>query len=571
MTNRPTSLRASGLIVGLCSAFLLMLPVRPALAEEVVITEASANQVTWDITVQHDGATLSVARADGSTFKKDFPGTSVPTFEISNPFGNTASDGEYSWQLIIQPKLSAAQKNALILARKTDDPDRVAQILADAGIVPIPPQAGSFGVADGRLVPGNLNESTSHQSTPRAAFPLAGAAGGVTPDQLISGDLVVHNSLCVGFDCVNPETFGSDTIKLKENNLRIKFEDTSVGTFPSTDWQLTANDSASGGQNKFSIEDITAARVPFTVEGSSPTNSIYVDSSGRVGFRTATPVLDLHVATGNTPGLRLEQTSASGFSAQSWDVAGNETNFFIRDVTNGSKLPFRIRPNAPSSSIDISATGNVGIGTTSPTASLHVRRTNGTAKVSVTEASGTTDFREMITMSNNGEPFLIFENTNSGDRWSNGLNGGSFQILQQADPQVEFSLTAAGALTISGALTQNSSRDYKKDFAGVDGQEVLNRVRAMPISTWVYKEDPKVRHMGPVAEDFFSSFQLGVNNKGIAISDTAGVALAAIQGLSQLVDEKDRKLAELTVQNEQLAERLSNLEKRFEQLAAQER
>ncbi len=183
----------------------------------------------------------------------------------------------------------------------------------------------------------------------------------------------MQGSACVGLDCVNNESFGFDTIRLKENNTRIKFEDTSTGTgFPTTDWQLTANDSASGGANKFSIEDVTAATVPFTVTGSAPTNSIFVDSTGRLGLRTSTPVLDVHVNTSNTPAMRLEQNNSGGFTAQTWDVAGNEANFFVRDVTGGSRLPFRIRPGAPTSSIDINASGNVGIGTASPANKLHV-------------------------------------------------------------------------------------------------------------------------------------------------------------------------------------------------------
>ena len=70
-------------------------------------------------------------------------------------------------------------------------------------------------------------------------------------------------------------------------------------------------------------------------------------SAGRIGFGTATPVLDLHVVSGNTPALRLEQDGSSGFTAQTWDVAGNEAVFFIRDVTSGSRLPFKIQPGAP--------------------------------------------------------------------------------------------------------------------------------------------------------------------------------------------------------------------------------
>ncbi len=59
--------------------------------------------------------------------------------------------------------------------------------------------------------------------------------------------------------------------------------------FPTGDWQLTANDSASGGADKFSIEDITNSKVPFTVTGNAASNSIFVDATGRVGFRTRHP------------------------------------------------------------------------------------------------------------------------------------------------------------------------------------------------------------------------------------------------------------------------------------------
>jgi hypothetical protein len=83
-------------------------------------------------------------------------------------------------------------------------------------------------------------------------------------------------------------------------------------------------------------------------------------------------VLDVHANTTDTPAIRLEQNNTGGFTAQTWDIAGNEANFFVRDVTSGSRLPFRIRPGAPTSSIDIAANGNVGIGTASPATTLDV-------------------------------------------------------------------------------------------------------------------------------------------------------------------------------------------------------
>ncbi|MBL0303014.1 MAG: tail fiber domain-containing protein [Cytophagaceae bacterium] len=191
-------------------------------------------------------------------------------------------------------------------------------------------------------------------------------------DNVIADDLIVQGDGCFGIDCINNENFGINTIKLKANNLRIGFDDTSTGAFPANDWELEANESASGGLNAFSILDVTGGKIPFRIEAAARTNALYVKSDGNVGIGTNNPILDIQMKTGNTPGVRLEQDNSSGFTAQTWDVAGNEANFFVRDITNGSKLPFRIRPNAPTSSIDIASTGNVGIGTSTPTVKLQV-------------------------------------------------------------------------------------------------------------------------------------------------------------------------------------------------------
>jgi len=280
-----------------------------------------------------------------------------------------------------------------------------------------------------------------------AALAITLAAGSARADQVIPDDLIVQGSVCVGFDCVNNENFGFSTIRMKENNTRIEFDDTSVGTFPANDWQIVANDSASGGANFLGILDSTAGRQIARFTAGAPANSVFVDSTGRVGFRTATPVLDLHVATSNTPAMRLEQSSAGGFTAQTWDIAGNEANFFIRDVTTGSKLPFRIRPNAPTSSIDIAATGNVGLGTGSPADVLHIRRTTGPVAIRLDSGS-------------QPNPIRLNFNTNTNE----------FRITYDGLGINQLRLTSAGNLIIPGSITTSGScsvgcdRVFEPDF-----------------------------------------------------------------------------------------------------------
>jgi len=109
--------------------------------------------------------------------------------------------------------------------------------------------------------------------------------------------------------------------------------------------------------------------------------------------------------------------------------------------------------------------------------------------------------------------------------------------------------------TCDGNNWNNSSdRNLKEHFKAVDPREVLARVAALPISRWNYKTDPDAPHLGPVAQDFHAAFELGADDKHIATVDADGVALAAIQGLNEIVAEKNLKIT-------QLEQRLGVLEK----------
>jgi hypothetical protein len=95
---------------------------------------------------------------------------------------------------------------------------------------------------------------------------------------------------------------------------------------------------------------------------------------------------------------------------------------------------------------------------------------------------------------------------------------------------------ANGNVSTRGSLFQLSDRNLKENFKGVDADEVLAKVTALPITRWNYKADPSAEHMGPVAQDFRAAFGLGCDDKTIAVVDSDGVALAAIQGLNKKVD-----------------------------------
>jgi len=352
----------------------------------------------------------------------------------------------------------------------------------------------------------------------------------------------IDGSLCVGNDCVASPAFGFDTIRLSENNLRIHFEDTSTAAaFPPNDWRIRINDSANGGASYYAIEDATAGRTPFRVNAGARNNALFVDSQGDVGIGTSTPATDIDIKIGDTPTVRLQQDGTSGFTPQTWDVAGNEAGFFIRDATSGSTLPFRIMTGgAPSQSLVIDDTGNVGIGAgTNPDAALHVQRSTGAAV-------------ELLKLENNGGSFFTVHNSNTGDDWfftheNNAPN--RFIINSSVNPSEGLFLENDGDMTIGGVLTENSDKNAKMAIEPVDGQEILAKLATLPVSTWTYTDDTsRARHVGPMAQDFHALFGLGATETGISTLDTSGVALAAIQAL--------------VAQNEGLRARIEILEQR---------
>ena len=111
-------------------------------------------------------------------------------------------------------------------------------------------------------------------------------------------------------------------------------------------------------------------------------------------------------------------------------------------------------------------------------------------------------------------------------------------------------------------LALTSDRNAKEHFAAVNPAEILDKVAALTISEWNYIMDPAgQKHLGPVAQDFHAAFGLnGSDDKHISVVDENGVALAAIQGLNQKLNEKDSEIQKLKQQNETLEKRLDNLE-----------
>jgi len=138
--------------------------------------------------------------------------------------------------------------------------------------------------------------------------------------------------------------------------------------------------------------------------------------------------------------------------------------------------------------------------------------------------------------------------------------GRGLKWIVLASPTTDRVIEASNGAYLSegGAWTDTSDRNAKENFEPVDSKEILERVTKLPLASWSYRsESNSVRHLGPVAQDFHAAFGLGADDKHIAGLDSSGVALAAIQGLSQELKAKQTEI-------DQLKQRLEALERRLD-------
>ncbi|HEX2207355.1 MAG TPA: tail fiber domain-containing protein, partial [Longimicrobium sp.] len=151
--------------------------------------------------------------------------------------------------------------------------------------------------------------------------------------------------------------------------------------------------------------------------------------------------------------------------------------------------------------------------------------------------------------------------------WSDGTSATTELV---ANAPNSFSIRASGGVRLftNSAMTAGvtlaaggsswavvSDRNRKEAFLAVDGEDVLARVRSIPVTTWRYldEEDRAVRHIGPMAQDWNRAFGFSGDPLTINMSDFDGVNFAAVQALEQRTAQLDGRVAEVERLNAEVA------------------
>jgi hypothetical protein len=223
--------------------------------------------------------------------------------------------------------------------------------------------------------------------------------------------------------------------------------------------------------------------------GTTVDSTVFNISGSSVGIGTTTPSTDLEIGDGlGTHNVRIyAQTSifkanTSGTGEAALYLADNDREWRIQKKNNGNNLT--IRDNTQGSDVMTfeAATGNVGIGTTTPSRLLHIHADTGNAYLQLTQGStGTTEndgFQismgvSQVNFINRENGSMVFE-TNNTERmrvWYNG-NVGIGNDTPSEKLTVEGNISGSGNLTVAGAI-EGASKSFNIPHPTQPGKKLI--------------------------------------------------------------------------------------------------
>ena len=161
---------------------------------------------------------------------------------------------------------------------------------------------------------------------------------------------------------------------------------------------------------------------------------------------------------------------------------------------------------------------------------------------------------------------MVFGNANV----QNWLFGTSSTVAGSALVVGSNSSNGNGAYLTSGGVWTNASDQFKKEnFESLDNTQILDKIGQLPITRWNYKGLSE-QHIGPMAQDFYRIFRVGMDDKTISTIDPSGIALAGIQGLYNKIHSQNTEIqdmqARLRIQQTELADRQAKIDQLLERL-----
>jgi hypothetical protein len=274
-----------------------------------------------------------------------------------------------------------------------------------------------------------------------------------------------------------------------------------------------------------------------------------------------------------------------------WDVEAGGTGFDIKDASAGTN-PFTILPGAPNSSLFVTAIGNVGLGTSSPSTQFHVQKaaqagvaesiarfdiaddTIGKLEINNVSAGngifhprlrGTTasqavalTMEGLITSDVGGNPVVAYDAARRG--------GGAVVtrplVVFRNNTVVKAKVAANGDM-FATSFQASSSRELKDRIVDLDSQKASEALRQLNPVEFVYKDDATGEgRVGFIAEDV-PEIVANIDRKSVPVMDVVALVTRVVKDQQQTIDEQKKSLDEQKQTIDELMKRFNALESRM--------
>ena len=312
-------------------------------------------------------------------------------------------------------------------------------------------------------------------------------------------------------------------------------------------------------------------------------STVFIDkANNRVGIGTTTPTENLEIAS-SSPTIVLNDTNGD----TKWTFNKNTSGSLFDIGASTSAIPysrkFYIREGAGQDSLAIGENGvgigggvgsivNLGIGTNSPSSSLHIKRSGAILKVEDTNT--TYGIRNLLEMHNKGPVGFKLKDTSTSDEWAfRSGGGGSFLVSKTGVSGPLISLSDSGS--VSMGLNVASGSTASNMILSSSGDLTIKGSFITPLNTYadyVFDDDYKLlpldelqvfvkkeKHLPNVLSEAEVKKTNSINVSKLQMKQLEKIEELTLYTLQQ--HKQIKALQNRVAENTKMKERLASLEK----------